>query len=68
MLTSHPFAHRSNPNGTVESICKTCFMTVGTAEEAAHLKELERTHKCEEWRLEVIRVALSATSPFTRKP
>ena len=66
--TSHPFAHRTNLDGTIDSICKTCFMTVGTAEEAAHLEELERIHKCDEWNLKVIRAALSRESLFKRQP
>ncbi len=65
--TSHPFAHRANRDGTIDSICKTCFVTVGTAEETAALEELESDHKCEAWRLEVIRAVLSKTSPFTRQ-
>jgi len=41
MNTSHPYAHRTNPDGTIDSICKTCFITVGTDEEAAALRELQ---------------------------
>ena len=52
--TSQPFAHRTNPDGTVDSICKTCFVTVGTAEWADTLQALEKSHVCDPWRLHVI--------------
>ena len=67
MNTSHPYAHRTNPDGTIDSICTTCFMTVGTAEEAAVLQELECNHKCEELRLKVVTTAISRDSPFKRE-
>jgi hypothetical protein len=52
--TSHPFAHRTKADGTIDAICKRCFMTVGTAEGAEALKVLEASHVCDPWRLEVI--------------
>jgi hypothetical protein len=57
--TSNPFAHRTNADGTTDSICKTCFVTVGTAEESAALLELERVHICDPWKLEVIKIVLA---------
>ena len=54
--TDSPFAHRTNKDGTVDSICKKCFRTVGTAEEAAPLKVLEDAHVCDPWTLEVVRI------------
>jgi len=63
MHTSHPFAHRANSNGTVGSICKTCFITVGTAKETEALKVLEADHICDPWKLEVIKVVFSKSSP-----
>jgi hypothetical protein len=65
-LTSDPFAHRYNPDGTIDSICKICFMTVSTAETPDDLKALEFSHACEEWRTEVIRRVLSADALFER--
>ncbi|MBB5059102.1 hypothetical protein HDF16_003825 [Granulicella aggregans] len=55
--TNDPFAHRINPNGTKDSICKKCFLTVGTGETEEHMKILERDHVCDRWRLEVIEIA-----------
>ena len=57
--TSAPFAHRTNQDGTIDSICKTCFATVGTAAEADDLKVIEHEHICDPWKLEVIRVVTS---------
>ncbi len=62
MHTSHPFAHRANPDGTTDSICKTCFATVGTYENPDYLKAIEDAHVCDEWRLKVIQVATSKNS------
>ena len=42
-----PFAHRTNRDGTIDSICKTCFLTVGTAEEVDAFRGLESAHKCD---------------------
>ncbi len=28
MHTSHPFAHRTNPDGTVDAICKKCTVSL----------------------------------------
>lgn len=68
MNTSHPFAHRVNRDGTIDSICKTCYMTVGTAEETLPLVKLEAAHVCDPWRLEVIAAIASGQSPFSRRP
>jgi hypothetical protein len=57
--TSHPFAHRTNRDSTIDSICKTCFVTVGTALEAKALNALEDDHVCDPWRLEVLRILVS---------
>jgi len=54
--TSNPFAHRTNADGTIDSICKKCFLTVGTAEESEALKVLEAAHACDPWRMEVINI------------
>ncbi len=69
--TSHPFARRTNPNGTIDSICKTCFATVGTREDADDpdvLRKIEESHVCDSWRLEAVKAALSSDSLFKRKP
>ena len=56
--TSHPFAHRTNADSTVDSICKTCFMTVGTAQKSEALNALEAAHVCDPWRLEVLSILI----------
>lgn len=45
------FVHRSNSNGTTDSICKSCFLTIATAMWEADLDSAERQHKCDPFRL-----------------
>jgi hypothetical protein len=41
------FAHRSNKDGTIDSICPICFATVATARNEAALKMAEIKHVCD---------------------
>ena len=41
------FAHRLNGNGTYDSICKNCFMTVANLRNEAELGPHERNHLCD---------------------
>jgi hypothetical protein len=41
------FVHRSNQDGTFDSICRDCFATVQTAKTEAGLKLAERDHICD---------------------
>jgi hypothetical protein len=47
-------------------ICKRCFVTVGTAEEATHLTMLEDAHVCDKWRLEVIDILAPHRPPSSQ--
>lgn len=49
------FAHRSNRNGTTDSICRRCFATVATATWEAELDRAERVHACEPGMMRVFR-------------
>lgn len=49
------FAHRSNRNGTTDSICRRCFATVATATWEAELDVAERGHACEPWTLQGVK-------------
>jgi hypothetical protein len=46
------FVHRSNRNGTTDSICRECFATVATAIWEADLERSERAHACDPWTVE----------------
>jgi hypothetical protein len=46
------FAHRYNPDGTIDSICRECYTTVGTAASTVELEILERNHNCNPWLVE----------------
>ncbi len=50
MQTSSPvtFRHRRNRDGTCESICKRCYLTVETALREKDLAGAERSHDCAE--------------------
>jgi hypothetical protein len=41
------FAHRHNGDGTVDSICLTCYQTAATTESESQLQALESQHKCD---------------------
>lgn len=41
------FAHRNNPDGTTDSICRQCFTTVFTSIWEAELERAERDHVCD---------------------
>jgi|HubBroStandDraft_2_1064218.scaffolds.fasta_scaffold378028_2 hypothetical protein len=40
------FAHRTNANGTTDSICLKCFLTVASGKTGDDLGESEKTHNC----------------------
>ena len=46
-----PFPHRINGDGTFDSICPRCFVTVGTSNNEAELEQMEAAHICESSRL-----------------
>jgi hypothetical protein len=41
------FAHRNNRDGTVDSICLGCFVTIATEWSKSELLEIEKQHECE---------------------
>lgn len=52
---SSRFVHRSNRNGTTDSICKECFCTVATSLWEAELERKEGAHACDPWTVERFR-------------
>ena len=44
---SAKYAHRYNRDGTTDSICKGCFMTVARAIWEADLERAESLHRCD---------------------
>ena len=48
--TKPAFAHRANPDGTHDSICLCCYLTVGSADDESLLSKFELTHQCWAWR------------------
>ena len=45
------FVHRLNNDGTIDSICCDCFITVANAASEAALEREERMHKCNAWQI-----------------
>lgn len=46
------FLHRLNEDGTIDSICRDCFLTVATARSGSVLEHEERKHHCDSLLLE----------------
>lgn len=46
------FMRRTNTNGTMDSICCKCFVTVATVSREFELDRAERTHRCDPMLLE----------------
>lgn len=46
------FPHRHNKDGTVDSICSECLLTVATVRDERELTQHEEVHVCDpyEWR------------------
>jgi hypothetical protein len=46
------FPHRSNKDGTIDSICPHCFIKIGTATWEVDLERTEADHVCDRERLQ----------------
>jgi hypothetical protein len=46
------FVHRLNDDGTIDSICRECFLTVATASSGYELEREEQKHRCDSRLLE----------------
>jgi hypothetical protein len=46
------FIHRINEDGSIDSICRDCFVTIATGRSRSDLEAQERTHACEPMLLE----------------
>ena len=46
------FIHRLNEDGTIDSVCRNCFVTVATALSKTGLERGEREHRCDPLLLE----------------
>ena len=46
------FLCRLNEDGTMDSVCRQCFVTVATALSRSELEREERKHRCDPWLLE----------------
>jgi hypothetical protein len=46
------YPHRTNSDGTIDSICPRCYMTIGTSVWEFELEEFEAAHICDADRFE----------------
>ena len=47
MNTLIPFAHRRNPDASIDSICTTCFQTIASEYSVGKLIAHEERHSCD---------------------
>jgi len=47
MDTLIQFAHRTNPDGSIDSICLTCFQTIASEDNEDRLITYEDRHSCD---------------------
>jgi len=47
MTTLIPFAHRRNPDASIDSICTSCFQTVASEDSEDKLIAHEERHSCD---------------------
>lgn len=50
--TRPKFVHRCNRDGTIDSICRECFVTVATCKRETDLEQPEHNHICDPWTVE----------------
>ena len=48
MTTVDSFAHRRNRDASFDSICRTCYQTVASADSESKLIHVEESHSCDE--------------------
>jgi hypothetical protein len=55
VLTGQPiYVHRINADGTIDSICRKCFITIASSQWEAELLRSESAHRCDSLRLEYL--------------
>ncbi len=55
--------HRHNDNGTFDSICKRCFLTIASVRDEQQLAPFERAHACNPIRLYQLQNGLRFSTP-----
>lgn len=65
MKPNEGFARRLNEDGTFDSICLCCFLTVATADARERLAESEERHQCADDHL--LRVRADAHIEYRKK-
>ena len=71
--TALGYAHRKNNDGTFDSICRRCFLTIASETSEPKLTDHEEVHQCEALAQEKIAASLrtlkkSSVIPFRSNP
>jgi hypothetical protein len=53
------FVHRINADGTIDSFCRKCFITVASSHWEAELERAEHKHECDKLQLAYVQSVLS---------
>lgn len=62
--SANNYARRPNQDGTIDSICNHCFLTIARAFNPSHLKELELRHVCQQMeRRQTVRIVYRIYDP-----
>lgn len=68
VLGANQYAHRRNFDGTLDSICKLCYLTVARAYREVDLLQLEIRHICQPVeRRRATRIAHRVFDPFPKR-
>lgn len=66
LCSSSRFPHRTNRDGTIDSICPHCFATIGTSTWEADLEDIEARHVCDPARLTYYKDRVERGKPVVR--
>lgn len=66
LSSSSRFPHRTNPDGTIDSICPHCFATIGTSTWEADLESIEAAHVCDPARLTYYKDRIERRKPVVK--
>jgi len=67
MTETRKFSHRFNANGTVDSICRDCFVTIASEPRESELCLKERLHVCDPTLIEWYHRPVGKVNPAQRE-
>jgi hypothetical protein len=61
------FVHRDNGDGTTDSFCRKCFITIASSQRKVDIECAEGNHKCDPMQLEYMESILNQVSRSDKK-